>query len=62
MTSDPIIDEIKHFREQQAAKFNYDLRAIVADVQRRQRQDGRVVVRRDPRPPQVQTAQSQSGS
>ena len=62
MASDPIVDEIKRYREEQAAKFNYDLRAIVADVQRRQAEEGRKVVRRDPRPPQVPAAQSQSGS
>ncbi len=62
MTSDPIVDEIQRYREQHAAKFNYDLRAIVADAQRRQLLDGRKVVRRERRPPQVQTAQSESGS
>jgi len=62
VTSDPIVDEIKRYREQHAAKFNYDLRAIVADVQQRQSLDGRKVVRRERRPPQVQTAQSKSRS
>ena len=62
MTSDPIVDQIKRYREQYAAKFNYDLRAIVADAQRRQALDGRKVVQREPRRPDAQTAQSESGS
>lgn len=62
MTSDPIVDEIKRYREQQAAKFNYDLRALVADAQRRQSADGRKVVRRERRRPQVKTAQGKSRS
>ncbi|MCX6599626.1 MAG: hypothetical protein NTV70_25000 [Acidobacteria bacterium] len=31
---DPIVEEIRRFREEHAAKFNYDLDAIVADLQR----------------------------
>jgi hypothetical protein len=49
MASDPIVEEIKRFREQYAARFDYDLKAIVRDVQRRQRDGDRQVVRREPR-------------
>jgi hypothetical protein len=52
MSSDPIVDEIKRFREQYAARFNYDLKAIVRDLQSRQRDGNRAVVRREPRRPQ----------
>jgi hypothetical protein len=49
MFRDPIVEEIKRYREQYAARFNYDLRAIGEDIQRRQRDGGREVVRREPR-------------
>jgi hypothetical protein len=52
MVSDPIVDEIKRFREQYAARFNYDVEAIVRDTQSRQRDGNRQVVRREPRRPQ----------
>lgn len=60
MTSDPVVDEIKRYREEVAARFHYDLRAIVADVQRRQTADGHKVVRLAPRRPQVQTQHGKS--
>ncbi len=31
---DPIIDEIHRFREEHAAKFNYDLKKIAEDIRR----------------------------
>ena len=62
MSSDPIVDEIKQFREQYAAGFNYDIKAIVKDLQRRQRDDGRQVVRREPRHPQKPAASRESES
>jgi len=31
---DPIIDEIHRIREEHAARFNYDLKKIVEDIQR----------------------------
>ncbi len=31
---DPIIDEIHRFREERAARFNYDLKRIVEDINR----------------------------
>lgn len=51
-SSDPIVDEIKRFREQYASRFNYDLKAIVRDLQRRQRDGNPQIVRRPPRRPQ----------
>ena len=49
MQNDPIVEEIHRIREQIAAKFNYDLKAIVRDAQRRQHESGAKVVRREPR-------------
>ena len=60
MMTDPIVDEIKRYREAQAAKFNFDLRAIVEDARRRQEADGRKVVHRPPRIPQMQPANDSS--
>ena len=54
MTHDPIVDEIRRYREEYAANFNHDIKAMVEDAQRRQADDGREVVRLDPRPPQRQ--------
>lgn len=44
MAKDPIIDEIRRNRKEIAEQFNYDLRAIVADAQRRQRAHRRKVI------------------
>ena len=37
MKSDPVIDEIRKIREAHAAKFNYDLSAIYADLRKNSR-------------------------
>ena len=47
---DPIIEEIHKYREEWAAKFNYDLRAMVADLQRNEQQENRVYVSPPPPP------------
>jgi ribosomal protein L14 len=41
---DQIICEVRQARERQAAKFGYDLKAIVADARKRQKRSGRKVV------------------
>ena len=51
MWKDPIIEEVREIRQQHAKQFNYDLRAIVDDLRRRQEQSGRTYVRFEPRPP-----------
>lgn len=40
MWEDPIVAEIRQIREEYAAKFNYDLKAIVQDIQRQERESG----------------------
>lgn len=47
--NDPIVEEIRKYREQYAAKFNYDLAAICKDLRERQATCGREVVSRPPR-------------
>ena len=41
MFDDPIVSEIRKFREDYAASLGYDLGKIVADLQSRQGKDGR---------------------
>jgi hypothetical protein len=36
MFQDPIVEEVRAIREQLAAQFNFDIRKIVEDAQRRQ--------------------------
>ena len=36
MFQDPIVDEVRAIREQLAAQFDFDIRKIVEDTQRRQ--------------------------
>ena len=50
MQPDPILAEIRNTREQIAAEFNYDIHALVKDVQQRDALGDRLVVRREPRP------------
>ena len=47
--NDPIVEEIRKYREQYAAKFNYDLAAICKDLRERQATCGRQVVSRPPK-------------
>ena len=52
---DPIVAEVRRARERYAAQFNYDLEAIVRDVQRRTdeaRAAGHAVVSLRPRRPE----------
>jgi len=52
MSSDPIVAEIRAIREQIAARFNYDIDAIVKDAQERDAVGDREVVSRPPRRPE----------
>ena len=45
---DPIIEEIRYYRDQHAKQFNYDLDAICKDYQAHQTQAGDRLVRRRP--------------
>jgi hypothetical protein len=51
MQTDPIVAEIREIRERQAARFGYDIRAIVKDAQARDAVGDRKVVRLPPRRP-----------
>lgn len=49
MKSDPIVDEVRKAREVHAAKFNYDLSAICADLKKKEKESAHPVVSRSPR-------------
>lgn len=42
--TDPIVDEVRRFRDEYAARFNYDLQAIFRDLKEQERRSGRQVV------------------
>ena len=50
MWRDPIVEEIRKYRQEYAAQFNYDLKAICRDLRERQKKGGRKVVSLPPRP------------
>ena len=46
---DPIVEEIRKIREEHAARFNYDVRAIGEDLMKRQHESGHRIVSLSPR-------------
>ena len=44
MAKDPIVDEVRLIRAEQAAEYSYDLTAILAAARKRQQQSGKKVV------------------
>jgi len=44
MSSDPIVDEVRHARKRQAAKHGFDVTAILAAAKKRQRRGKHKVV------------------
>ncbi|MGE5377319.1 MAG: hypothetical protein ACM3XO_19860 [Bacteroidota bacterium] len=44
MWNDPIVEEVRKVRNEHAEKFNYDLRAIVADLKIQQKDSKRKFV------------------
>jgi hypothetical protein len=50
MINDPIFEELSQFRENYAAKFNYDLDAIFDDLKRKETKNGHQVVSFLPKP------------
>ncbi len=51
MWEDPIVAEIHKWREEYAAKFNYDVEAICEDLRQRQEASGRKSVTLPPKKP-----------
>ena len=53
MTTDPIVAEVRRARDTLAAKFDYDVAAIVRDARKRQKASKHKVVSMKPRKTQV---------
>lgn len=49
MWEDEIVEEIHRIREEYAKSFNYDLDAMFADLQKKQAESGKEVVRLSPK-------------
>jgi hypothetical protein len=49
MIDDPIVEEVRKHRQAHAARFNYDLAGIFADLIKREKNSPRPVVNRPPR-------------
>ena len=41
---DPIIEEVREVKRRLAEKFDYDVRAMLKDAQRRQTRSGRTII------------------
>jgi hypothetical protein len=48
MATDPIVDEVRRVRNEHAARFNYDLKAIYRDLKQQEKVSGRRHVRFEP--------------
>jgi len=44
MARDPIVDEVRRVREDQAARYDFDIKAILAASKKRQRRSGHKVI------------------
>jgi len=54
---DPVVAEVRRAREELAAQFNYDLGAICAEMERRQKANGhKYATRRPVKPSHVKVA------
>ncbi len=54
MWKDELVEETRKIRDAYAARFNYDLKAIVRDFQEQQRRGGRRIIRLAPKEPSLQ--------
>ena len=51
MIDDPIVEEVRRIRQEYAKKFDYDVRAIAADLRKREQQHPERLVSFPPKPP-----------
>jgi len=61
MQHDPVVAEIRRIREELAARFNYDIHAIVEYARQQDAADNRKLIRLPPRRPEGYTAKPQEG-
>lgn len=52
MESDPVVDEVRRVRKAYAEKFGYDLRAIAADLRKKEQEHPERLVSFSPKPAQ----------
>jgi hypothetical protein len=50
MTTDPIVDEVRRHRREYAQQFNFDLRAMVKDLRKKEQEHSDTLVSFDPKP------------
>ena len=53
MFKDPIVEEVRNARQKHAADFNYDLKKIAEDLNRKQEQSKRKTISYPPKPASV---------
>ena len=53
MRTDPIVEEVRRARYEHAARFDFDMRRIVADIQERERLSSAHFVTLPPKPPRI---------
>jgi len=49
MKDDPIVEEVRKYRQEHAARFHYDLAAIVRDIESREADHGAPLVKLPPK-------------
>jgi hypothetical protein len=49
MRNDPILEEVRKHRREQAERFQFDIRAIAEDARRREKKSGHKLVTPPPR-------------
>jgi hypothetical protein len=49
MKDDPIVEEVRQYREQHAAKFNYDLQAIYQDLKEQEQKSDQIFLSYSPK-------------
>ncbi|HEV7514692.1 MAG TPA: hypothetical protein VGR07_00180 [Thermoanaerobaculia bacterium] len=52
MSFDPIVDEVQRIRQEQAARFDYNIDKIYEELKRLERQDPAPILRAPEKPPQ----------
>jgi hypothetical protein len=60
--TDPIVEEVRRVREAHAARFHYDLDAIVRDLRREQESSGRTFFTLPPRRPSNTSEEPRQGA
>lgn len=56
MSRDPIVDEVRQYRDAYAKRFDYDLEAICRDIRAKQAKSGKQGVSLPPKPVQTSMA------